>query len=112
VDEAAIVASTKAGRQVVDLDEGDQLVKVVPVKGDHLAVLGSHRRLLVFPLDQLKLLSRGKGVQLMKLHSASVVDIATIDPKAGFVWQTGSRQRREDPGGLPEGSGLHTFVIR
>ncbi|HEX2526576.1 MAG TPA: DNA topoisomerase IV subunit A [Geminicoccus sp.] len=96
VDEAAIVASTKVGRQVVDLDEGDQLVKVVPVKGDHLAVLGSHRRLLVFPLDQLKLLSRGKGVQLMKLHSASVVDIATIDPKAGFVWQTGSRQRRED----------------
>ncbi|WP_027134039.1 DNA topoisomerase IV subunit A [Geminicoccus roseus] len=96
VEESSIVASTKAGKQIVDLDEGDQLVKVVPVAGDHLAVLGSHRRLLVFPLDQLKTLGRGKGVQLMKLHSAAVVDVAVIDPKAGFTWQTGSRQRREE----------------
>ncbi len=96
VDESAVVASTKAGKQVVDLDEGDQLVKVIPVTADHLAILGSHRRLLVFPLDQLKTLARGKGVQLMKLHSAAVVDIATIDPAQGFTWQTGSRQRREE----------------
>jgi len=96
VEESAIVAATKAGKQVVDLDAGDQLVKVVPVTGDHLAVLGSHRRLLVFPLDQLKVLGRGKGVQLMKLHSALVADIATIDPSKGFTWQTGSRQRREE----------------
>ena len=96
LEESAAVASTKAGKQVVDLDAGDRLEKIVPVSGDHLAVLGSHRRLLVFPLDQLKSLARGKGVQLMKLHSAALVDVATIGKDGGFVWQTGSRQRREE----------------
>ena len=96
VEQDAVVASTRSGKQIVDLDDEDQLEKVIVVSGDHLAVLGSHRRMLVFPLGQVKILSRGKGVQLIKLHSAALLDIATIDPRQGFVWQTGSRQRREE----------------
>jgi topoisomerase-4 subunit A len=95
-EEASAAASTRAGRQVVDLDPNDRLVRVCPVTGDHLAVLGSHRRLLVFPIDQLKVIGRGKGVQLMKLSSAEIADIASIDGAKGFVWQQGSRQRREE----------------
>ena len=95
-EEASAAASTRAGKQVVDLDPNDRLVRVCPVTGDHLAVLGSHRRLLVFPLEQLKVLGRGKGVQLMKLHSAEIADIASVDGAKGFVWQQGSRQRREE----------------
>ena len=48
-EEAEIVAQTRAGRQVVNLTAGDGLLAAVPVEGDHLALVGGNRKLLIFP---------------------------------------------------------------
>ena len=46
-DEA--VAQTRGGRQVLNLKEGTRAVVCRPVAGDHVAVVGNNRKLLVFP---------------------------------------------------------------
>jgi topoisomerase-4 subunit A len=45
---------------------------------DHVAVLSEDTRLLVFPLDQVKRLAGGKGVQLMGLRDKETLRAITV----------------------------------
>ena len=78
-EEQEITAQTRAGRQVVNLTPGDALLAAVPVEGDHLAVTGTNRKLLIFPLADLPVQARGKGVTLMRLKGAELADVRTLD---------------------------------
>jgi topoisomerase-4 subunit A len=93
--EAQLLAQTRTGRQVVVLDEGDVLAEAVPVAGDHVAVLGSNRKLLVFPLAELPEMARGKGVTLQKYKDARLEAVTTLCAEEGITWMSGSRQRHE-----------------
>ena len=44
-------AEKRTGKQVLNLKPGEEAALCVPVEGDHVAVVGTNRRLLVFPLD-------------------------------------------------------------
>ena len=57
---------TRAGKQVMNLGDADRLAVCRPVAGDHVAVVSKNRKLLVFPLDELPEMARGKGVRLQK----------------------------------------------
>ncbi|MEK0083688.1 DNA topoisomerase IV subunit A [Benzoatithermus flavus] len=85
-EEKEIEAQTRAGRQVVNLAEGDSLLGAFPVEGDHVALAGSNHKLLVFPLAELPVQARGKGVTLMKLKDAELADLKTFDPAQGLTW--------------------------
>ena len=39
---------------------------IVPANGDHVAVIGQNRKLLVFPASQLNEMARGKGTRLQR----------------------------------------------
>jgi topoisomerase-4 subunit A len=93
-EEKEIEAQTRAGRQVVNLGEGDTLLAAVPVEGDHLAVSGTNRKLLVFPLAELPVQARGKGVMLMKLKDAELADLKTLDPAQGLGWAANGKEKR------------------
>lgn len=96
IDAEACIAQTKNGRQVMNPGKGASLSHVVPVAGDHVAVIGDNRRLLIFPLDQLAEMSRGRGVMLQRYKDASLSDITTIVLEDGLVWQAnGGKTRRE-----------------
>ena len=94
-----ILAQTKAGKQVLN---GDALL-CKPVGGDHVAVVGSNRKLLVFPLAELPEMVRGKGVRLQKFSSGGglvaadvLSDAAFITLSEGLRWQeSGGRTRTE-----------------
>ena len=91
----ACVAQTKTGRQVMNPAAGARLVFVVPAVGDHIAVIGENRRLLVFPMHQLPEMSRGRGVMLQRYKDGGVSDLTTIVLEEGLAWQAGERTRRE-----------------
>jgi topoisomerase-4 subunit A len=93
-EEREITAQTRAGKQVVNLTPGDGLRAVVPVEGDHLAVTGTNRKLLVFPVADLPVQARGKGVTLMRLKDAELADLRTLDIAAGLAWAANGRERR------------------
>jgi topoisomerase IV subunit A len=53
VPEDEVLAQTRAGKQVLNLRAGRAAAVCRPVAGDHVAVVGENRKLLVFPLDEL-----------------------------------------------------------
>jgi len=92
--EGEIVAQTRAGRQVMNLTAGDGLLAAVPVEGDLLAMVGGNRKLLIFPVAELPVQARGKGVTLMRLKDAELADLRTFESTAGLVWSANGRERR------------------
>ncbi|MCY4461701.1 MAG: DNA topoisomerase IV subunit A [Albidovulum sp.] len=86
VKEADAAASTRAGKQVLNLGAGEHAAACAPVAGDHVAVIGANRRLLVFPVAELPTMSRGKGVRLQNYGKGGLSDVTTFDLAKGLQW--------------------------
>ena len=56
-------------------------------KGDHVAVVGENRKLLVFPLTQLPEMARGKGVRLQRYKDGGVSDAKAFTLAEGLTWK-------------------------
>jgi topoisomerase IV subunit A len=92
-EESAIAAQTRAGRQVLNLGRGDRLATVVPADGDHVAVIGTNRKLLVFALEELPVMARGKGVLLQRYREGALSNLKVIRLADGLSWPQGERTR-------------------
>ncbi len=87
-----MIANTRKGRQVLNVDPGEVTKLVVPVEGDHVATIGENRKLLVFPIAQIPEMGRGKGVRLQKYKDGGIVDAKTFTLAEGLTWlDTSSR---------------------
>jgi topoisomerase-4 subunit A len=89
VPEAEIIANTRKGKQVMNVKLPDEAVLCMPLSegDDHLAVVGENRKLLVFPLDQLPEMTRGKGVRLQKYKDGGIKDARPFRMEVGLTWQ-------------------------
>jgi topoisomerase-4 subunit A len=84
-DEA--VAQTRAGRQVLNVKDGVRAAVCRPVTGDHVAVVGENRKVLIFPTAELSEMGRGKGVRLQKYKDGGLSDAVTFDLADGLSWK-------------------------
>ncbi|ALG71284.1 DNA topoisomerase IV subunit A [Azospirillum thiophilum] len=91
VEEAEVLAQTRSGKQVLNLEDGKSARLCHPVSGDTVAIIGNNRKMLVFPLEQVPVMTRGKGVQLQKYKDASVTDVKTFTLAEGLSWRNGER---------------------
>jgi topoisomerase-4 subunit A len=82
-----IVANTRKGRQMLNLDDKETARFAVPVEGDHVATIGENRKLLCFPLSQMVEMARGKGVRLQKYKDGGLSDIRTFALSDGLTWK-------------------------
>jgi len=87
VPESEVVANTRKGRQVMNVKTPDEAVSCLPVTGDHVAIVGENRKLLVFALSEIPEMTRGKGVRLQRYKDGGVLDIKTFAMEAGLTWQ-------------------------
>ena len=86
VPEADVVAQTRSGKQVLNV-KGDIRAHVChAVSGDHVACVGENRKVLVFPLDELPEMGRGKGVRLQKYKDGGLSDATTFALAEGLSW--------------------------
>ncbi|MEP4293443.1 MAG: DNA gyrase C-terminal beta-propeller domain-containing protein, partial [Rhizobiaceae bacterium] len=53
---------------------------------DQIAVVGENRKLLIFPLDQVPEMTRGKGVRLQKYKDGGIQDAKTFSGSEGLSW--------------------------
>jgi topoisomerase-4 subunit A len=90
-----LAAEKRTGKQVLNLREGEVAALCVPADGDHVAIVGTNRKLLVFPLDQVPELSRGTGVALQRYKDATVADAKVFRLADGLTWKSGERTRTE-----------------
>ena len=90
-----VLAQTKNGKQILNVDDKNKAVAFAPVIGDHIAVIGSNRKLLIFPTADLPEMTRGRGVILQKYSGGDLSDVKTFVLKEGLTWQSGDRTRTE-----------------
>ncbi len=97
VKENDVVAQTKNGKQVLNLKTGQEAVTlaVIGEGNDHIAVLGTNRKLLIFPLDELPTMGRGSGVIMQRYAQGGLADVTTLNLKEGLTWQTRAGVRGE-----------------
>ncbi len=87
-----VLAQTRAGRQVLNLEDKVTARFCLAVIGDHLAVAGNNRKLAVYPLAEVPEMARGRGVALIK-KGVDVVDMKTFVLAEGLSWRSGERTR-------------------
>ncbi|HTR15488.1 MAG TPA: DNA gyrase C-terminal beta-propeller domain-containing protein, partial [Acetobacteraceae bacterium] len=90
-----LTSERRAGKTILVLKPGEEWQACVPVKGDHVAVIGQNRKMLVFPLEQLPEMPKGTGVQLQKYKDGGLADVKTFSLAAGLTWRIGDKLRVE-----------------
>lgn len=81
-----VIAQTRSGKQVLNV-KGDNVASVCHVvKGDHIAVVGENRKVLIFSIEELPEMGRGKGVRLQKYKDGGLSDATTFNLKEGLSW--------------------------
>ncbi len=94
VSEEEMVAQTRAGRQVLNLKAPARAALCAPAEGDAVAVVGDNRKLLVFPLEELPEMGRGKGVRLQKFKDGGLSDARVFRMGEGLSWPMGGGRTR------------------
>ena len=86
VPEADVVAQTRSGKQVLNVRGDVQALICKTVSGDSIATVGENRKVLVFDLEELPEMGRGKGVRLQKYKDGGLSDATTFTRADGLSW--------------------------
>jgi len=91
-----VIAQTRNGRQVLNV-KGEAAAKVCRwVVGDHVACVGDNRKVLIFPLEDLPEMGRGKGVRLQKYKDGGLSDVTTFTLADGLAWKDPAGRTRTE----------------
>ncbi|MGB1959506.1 MAG: DNA topoisomerase IV subunit A [Candidatus Puniceispirillaceae bacterium] len=96
IDMKSAMAQTRSGKQVLNLSGNARAVACCVASGDHVAVVGQNRRLLVFKLDEVPEMQRGKGVILQRYKDGDLSDIKVFTLADGLSWQMGGGRTRTE----------------
>ncbi len=107
---AELGSERRAGKTILALRPGEEWAACVPAKGDHVAVIGSNRKLLVFPLMEVPEMPKGAGVALQKYKDGSLSDVKVFTLAEGLSWRLGEKIRTEPK--LTEWLGVRAQVGR
>jgi topoisomerase IV subunit A len=96
VAEDEVVAQTRGGKGAMNLREGVRAQVCQRIAGDHVAVVGENRKLLVFPLADLPEMARGKGVRLQRYKDGGLADATTFTLADGLCWKDPAGRTRTE----------------
>jgi topoisomerase IV subunit A len=86
VPESEVIASTRKGKQILNLGDGDIAKVCIPFDGDMIASVGDNRKMLVFKAEELNEMARGKGVILQRFADGGLSDVRSFNKKEGLTW--------------------------
>ncbi|RVQ65539.1 DNA topoisomerase IV subunit A [Croceicoccus ponticola] len=91
-----LLAETRKGRAVVNVKPGVTLkvVREIPSDHDHVAIVGDNRKLVMFNLEELPVMTRGQGVQLQRYRDGGMADATTLKLEDGLSWKMGGDSGR------------------
>jgi topoisomerase IV subunit A len=95
VPAAELGAEKRTGRQILNLKPGEEAAVCVLADGDHVAMIGANRKLLIFPLDQVPEMVRGAGVILQRYKDGGLADAKVFSKAEGLSWKLGDKIRTE-----------------
>ena len=86
VNEDDVTASTRKGKQVLNVAGADEAKCCVPADGNMVATVGENRKMLVFGRDEVNEMTRGKGVILQRLKGSALSDVRVFEASEGLTW--------------------------
>ena len=86
VPEDQCLANTRKGKQVLNVTAPDAARAVAIVTGELAASIGENRKMLIFPLDQVPEMARGRGVRLQRYKDGGLSDVKTFKAEEGLSW--------------------------
>jgi topoisomerase-4 subunit A len=82
-----MLGGTRKGKALLGVEKPATAAIITSAEGDHVATIGENRKLLVFPLDQVPEMARGKGVRLQKYRDGGIADAKAFWLKDGLTWK-------------------------
>lgn len=90
-----VMAQTRSGKIVMNVASDDKVILCVPANGDHVAVIGTNRKMVVFKAEEIPTMTRGSGVILQKYNGANLSDVKFFNLEEGLAFPSGNGIRIE-----------------
>jgi topoisomerase-4 subunit A len=87
VSEDECLANTRKGKQVLNVSAPDRARALAVIEGELLACIGENRKMLIFPIEQVPELGRGRGVRLQRYKDGGLSDFKTFTASEGLAWK-------------------------
>jgi topoisomerase-4 subunit A len=81
-----VLAQTRNGKQILNVKGTVKAAVGKIVVGDYVATVGENKKVLIFPLEELPEMQRGKGVRLQKYKDGGLSDVTTFSSETGLTW--------------------------
>ncbi len=95
VDENHLMAQTRNGRKIMNLADGETASFCKKITGDMVAIVGENRKLLIFPVEEIPTMARGRGVTLQKYKDGRLSDIQIFKKEEGFIFEKNTATKTE-----------------
>ena len=79
-----ILSNRKSGKQVLNLSEGDKAKISSQIKGKDIAVIGENKKMVIYSIDEIPVMSRGKGVKLQRYKEGFLAGIISFNIDDGL----------------------------
>ena len=86
VAEDDCLANTRKGKQVLNVKPPDAACAITSIEGELVAAIGENRKILVFPIEQVPEMARGRGVRLQRHKDGGLSDVKTFEVEKGLSW--------------------------
>ena len=86
VAEDECLANTRKGKQVLNVKPPDAACALATVEGELVAAIGDNRKMVVFPIEQVPEMTRGRGVRLQRHKDGGLSDLKTFEVEKGLTW--------------------------
>ena len=86
VNEDDCLANTRKGKQVLNVKPPDAACALAAAAGELVAAIGDNRKMLVFPIEQVPQMARGRGVRLQRHKEGGLSGIKTFEVEKGLTW--------------------------
>jgi topoisomerase IV subunit A len=90
-----VLGQTRNGKVVMTPGEDAKASVCTVAQGDSVAVVGTNRKLLIFPLSEVPEMTRGRGVILQRYHDGELSDAKVFNRADGLSWKRGDGTRTE-----------------
>ena len=97
VSENDVVAQTRGGKQVLNVsgDVEARVCRIIPEGADHVVSVGENHKVIIFPIDEVSEMTRGRGMRLQAYKDGGLSDVKAFTLAEGLSWKSGERTRTE-----------------
>ena len=90
VPEAEVLGTTRKGKAVLNLKEPDKAAAMTVVDGELIAAVGENRKMVIFGIEQVPEMTKGRGVRLQRYLQKGLSDILVFQAEMGMTWTDGA----------------------